>query len=188
MRQEVLLKTAIAPVSANQRVFIDGQILFDEGAQRSFITEELAGKLDIVSTGEEKIAISGFGQNETSMRNLRTAKLYVQGETREMIPIEVLIVPKIANPVRTQRNVTTRLTYLKGLRLAHPTTLNDDFEISLLIGADFYWDFIEDEVIRGDGPTAVKSKVGYFTIGPYACAAKWCEIGNFRNEHCNITS
>ena len=74
--------------------------------------------------------------------------------------------PKIANPVRTQRNVTTRLTYLKGLRLAHPTTLNDDFEISLLIGADFYWDFIEDEVIRGDGPTAVKSKVGYLLSGP----------------------
>ena len=143
VRREVLLKTAITPVSAIQRAFIDGHVLFDEGAQRSFITEELAGKLNIVSTGEEKIAISGFGQNETSMRNLQTAKLYVQGETREMIPIVVLIIPNIANPVRTQRNVATRLTYLKGLKLAHPVTSNEDFEISLLIGADFYWDFIE---------------------------------------------
>ncbi|VDI29119.1 Hypothetical predicted protein, partial [Mytilus galloprovincialis] len=78
-------------------------ILFDEGAQRSFVTEELASKLDIKAV---------------------------------------------------------------GLRLAHPITNDDKFSISLLIGADFYWDFIEDTVIRGKGPTAVKSKLGYLLSGP----------------------
>ena len=36
-----LLKTAIANVSAGQTT-IEGQILFDEGAQHSFITQDLA--------------------------------------------------------------------------------------------------------------------------------------------------
>ncbi|XP_053390070.1 uncharacterized protein LOC128552995 [Mercenaria mercenaria] len=36
----------------------------------------------------------------------------------------------------------------------------------MLIGADFYWDVIEDHIIRGNGPTAVKSKIGYMLSGP----------------------
>ena len=36
----------------------------------------------------------------------------------------------------------------------------------MLIGADFYWDIVEDHVIRGNGPTAVKSKIGYLLSGP----------------------
>ncbi|XP_071161033.1 calmodulin-alpha-like [Mytilus edulis] len=33
-------------------------------------------------------------------------------------------------------------------------------------GAYFYWDYIEDTVIRGKGPTAVTSKLGYLLSGP----------------------
>ncbi len=36
----------------------------------------------------------------------------------------------------------------------------------MLIGADYYWDIVENEIIRGDGPTAVKSKLGYLLSGP----------------------
>jgi hypothetical protein len=32
------------------------------------------------------------------------------------------------------------LLYLKGLQFAHPVTHDKEFAISLLIGADFYWD------------------------------------------------
>ncbi|XP_063442540.1 uncharacterized protein LOC134722839 [Mytilus trossulus] len=34
------------------------------------------------------------------------------------------------------------------------------------IGADYYWDIVGDRVIRGSGPTAVQSKVGYLLSGP----------------------
>ena len=43
---------------------------------------------------------------------------------------------------------------------------SDTFNVNVLIGADYYWDFIEDRVIRGNGPTAVKSKLGYVLSGP----------------------
>jgi len=32
--------------------------------------------------------------------------------------------------------------------------------VSILIGADYYWTFVEDKIIRGDGPTAQQSKLG----------------------------
>ena len=42
----------------------------------------------------------------------------------------------------------------------------DKFEISLLVGADFYWQIVQDRVIQGSGPTAVESKIGYLLSGP----------------------
>ena len=34
-----------------------------------------------------------------------------------------------------------------------------------MIGADFYWQFIQDRIIRGEGPTAVESRLGYLLSG-----------------------
>lgn len=34
------------------------------------------------------------------------------------------------------------------------------------MGADHYWDIIGDKIVRGDGPTAVESKLGYLLSGP----------------------
>jgi len=60
----------------------------------------------------------------------------------------------------------SNLKYLKGLKLAHPVTNDDAFEVSLLIGADHYWTIVQNRVVRGNGPTAVKSKLGYLLSGP----------------------
>jgi len=35
----------------------------------------------------------------------------------------------------------------------------------LLIGADHYWDVVEDKIVRGKGPTAMQSKLGYLLSG-----------------------
>ena len=40
------------------------------------------------------------------------------------------------------------------------------FEIGLLIGTDYYWSFIQDHIVRGQGPTAQQSKLGYLLSGP----------------------
>ena len=42
---------------------------------------------------------------------------------------------------------------------------NESFEISLLIGADHYWDIVQDHIIRGNSPTAMQSKLGYLLSG-----------------------
>ena len=36
----------------------------------------------------------------------------------------------------------------------------------MLIGADAYWSIVQKTVIRGPGPTAVESKLGYLLSGP----------------------
>ena len=83
------------------------------------------------------------------------------------MPISALVVPTIAAPLaNTMNTAISNLSHLKGLPLAHPVSSEENFEISLLIGADFYWDLIGDHIVRGDGPTAVSSRLGYLLSGP----------------------
>ena len=82
------------------------------------------------------------------------------------ISVDVLIVPEIAAPLKSYVHTASKLPYQIHLRLAHAVTEDDTFRIELLIGADQYWTIVEDETIRGEGPTAVKSKVGYILSGP----------------------
>jgi hypothetical protein len=54
-----------------------------------------------------------------------------------------------------RKNLRDR-AHLKDLRLAHSFTGQETFHVDILIGADFYWQFVGDESpIRGQGPTAV---------------------------------
>ena len=46
IHSNVLLKTAVAPVWSGD-FCMDTNILFDEGAQRSFVTDDLANKLNL---------------------------------------------------------------------------------------------------------------------------------------------
>ncbi|VDI32537.1 Hypothetical predicted protein [Mytilus galloprovincialis] len=110
---------------------------------------------------------------ETSTVLLKTAvaqtktTVQLKANNGEIIPIKVLIVPTIASPLQSQsRKITQGLHYLHGLSLAHPVTDAESFELTLLIGADFYWNIVQDKVIRGNGPTAVSSKLGYLLSGP----------------------
>ena len=36
----------------------------------------------------------------------------------------------------------------------------------MLIGADHYWSFVQDQIVRGNRPTAQQSKLGYLLSGP----------------------
>ena len=163
---EILLKTAVAPVWYKDDNVMTN-ILLDEGAQNSFITYELAEKLQIKPSGTVSMQISAFGGNEGEVRILDKATISLETESQEKIQMEVIIVPKIAAPIHMKGYAKVKnLSYLQGLHLAHPVTHNEQFNISLLIGADHYWSVVQDEIIRGDGPTAVKSKIGYLLSGP----------------------
>ena len=81
----------------------------------------------------------------------------------------------------------TDLPHLKGLQLAHPVTRSDSFEISLLIGANHYWDFVGDHTVRGNGPTAISSKLGYLLSGPLSITNPQ-QPRNITNLMCMITN
>jgi ssRNA-specific RNase YbeY (16S rRNA maturation enzyme) len=49
------------------------------------------------------------------------------------------------------------LSNVRGLKLAHVFPGHHEFSVNLLICVDYYWKYLEDKMIKGDGPTAVLS-------------------------------
>ena len=114
----------------------------------------------------QNICLSSFGGTNT-LTNLQATHIYLQAKAGDEIPISVLIVSKIATPLKNLMPTPVKhFPHLQGLALAHPIMHSSDFEISLLIGADFYWDIVQDRIICGNGPTAMALKLGYLLSGP----------------------
>ena len=171
-----LLKTAVANVYANDTGIV-AIILLDEGSQRSFLTESLAKSLRVQTYHTEEICLAAsFGSPTTLVKRLDIGTIYLETIIGERLPLSVLIVPTIAAPMHNTTDYTiNRLPYLKGLQLAHPVTVREQFEVTLLIGADHYWQVVEDHLVRGPGPTAVKSKLGYLLSGPLVPPKRHCK-------------
>ena len=162
----VLLKTAAASVGSDNN-HIRAHILFDEGSQRSFITSAVAIKLDLKPETQETMSLSTVGGNTSSVKRIDTATIHIETAQEETITIRVIIVPTIAAPLTTYTGANVRdLPHLKGLLSAQINVDDSPFTVDILIGADHYWDIVENEVIKGPGPTAAKSKIGYLLSGP----------------------
>ena len=95
------------------------------------------------------------------------ATVQIETLNGELIPISALIVPTISTPIHNSYHLPLNtLPHLKGLKLANPNCETQEFTISILIGTDYYWSFVQDRIIRGTGPTAQQSKLGYLLSGP----------------------
>ena len=125
-----------------------------------------ANQLQIQPINHERISVSSFGEQVSASKRLAVLSVSIQTVNKGHIPISVLIVSKLAAPIRNSvRAHLDQLLYLQGLPLAHPVTSDENFHILILIGADFYWQFIQDRIVRGEGPTAVESRLGYLLSG-----------------------
>ena len=162
-----LLKTAVATITSPVRLETEANILFDEGSQRSFLTQELANLLSLKPYKREYISLATFGVSQPHQKSMAVATVYIKSQSEDLIQISLLIVPTIAVPLKI--SVTSRvrtLPHLQGLQLAHPVNTDGHFNISLLIRSNLYWDIVEDHIIQGNGPTATNSKIGYLLSGP----------------------
>ncbi|XP_068692428.1 uncharacterized protein [Montipora foliosa] len=138
-----------------------------EGSQCSFVTSDVAAKLDLKQETQDAISLSTFGGNTSSVKRMNTATIYLETTQEETIPIHVIIVPTIAAPLTTYTGANVRdLPHLRGLTLAHVNVDDSPFTVDILIGADHYWNVVGNELIKGPGPTAAKSKIGYLLSGP----------------------
>ena len=167
VRNACLLKTAIATVSAGP-ISAEGNIFFNEGDQRSFISQDLADKLCLKATHTERISLSSFGNTVSATRSLQVASISVYTQDQSAIPMSVLVVPKLAVPLQNSIRMEIRnVPYLKDLKLAHPVTEDDNFEINILVGTDYYyWTFLQDQNYLWQWPYCSPVLLGLPTLWP----------------------
>jgi len=100
---------------------------------------------------------------------LQSTSIQLITRAGDEVTLSVLAVPTIATPLKISHLVyqtVERFPCLQGLDMSHPIIHSSDFEITVLIGADFYWKVVGDKIIHGNGPTVVQSKLGYLLSGP----------------------
>ena len=161
----VLLQTASA-IARNE----DGskstrvKILFDSGSQRSYVTESLKSRLGIKSEETETLHLNTFGGKNFRKKKCDVVILLLDDLDNESSKISVLSFPTICSALPSRVNAS-HYPHLDGLHLADCSNPQDSIDV--LIGCDHYWDFVTNEIVRGEvGPTAINSKFGWLLSGP----------------------
>ena len=149
---QVLLQSTYASISdtdlKNSRKSF---ILFDSGAQRSYITESLKSKLNLQVIRTKRIVIKVFGNTDAALKNVDVVNLKVSG-LKEPIFVEALVIPEICNSLTNQCSKTViqeNYPHLQGLRFADFSNFETKI-IELLIGLDHYYNFVSGNVRKGN--------------------------------------
>ena len=102
--------------------------------------------------------MSTFGAQVSPSRAFAVITMFVHDLNGTHMQISVLIVPELAAPIgNSVRAHLHAIPHLQKLPLAHPVTGDENFHISVLIGADYYWDFVQDHVVRGSVQAGLSS-------------------------------
>ncbi|PFX29435.1 Exonuclease [Stylophora pistillata] len=140
------------------------RILFDNGSQRSYVTDHIKAKLGLTATSNETLHLNTFGENAYRKQKCQVVTLPLRSNKDEYVEISVLNFPVICSPLPKRIDVS-KYPHLIDLDLADRSAFDLD-SIEILIGSDYYWDIVTGESIRGEfGPTAINSKFGWLLSG-----------------------
>lgn len=125
----------------------------------------MANELAVEPHKSEHICLSSFSADRHYTKD--TVLIHIRTSTGELVPLSALVVPTITTPIRNTLEMDVlQLPHLKDLTLSHPITAAGNFEISLLVGVDFYWNLVGDHIVKGGAPQPLGSKLGYLLSGP----------------------
>ena len=77
--EQVLMQTATTMVANNKGTrVIQTRLCFDSGSRRSYITEDLANKLELKAKGHETLSVFTFGSKSAREIRTKVADLQIQ--------------------------------------------------------------------------------------------------------------
>ena len=166
----ILLKTALAEVSdprdSTRVKWV--RIVLDSGSQKSYLTQQVKDSLSLPVVDQQRLSIAAFGSSRGRPKECKVVRLAVNTKSGARQLLELFVVPHICDPLTNQTTsiCTEKYSHLAQLDLAD---LSPDgaLEVDMLIGSDYYWEFVTGETIRGpEGPVAVGTTIGWVLSGP----------------------
>ena len=141
-----------------------------------------AGKVSNTKVSTRDVIIIGACANSTVTKS-DVVELYLHTTAGSNVRITASVLNEICCPISQQpiRTTINNYPHLQGLKFADYHYDNNDLKIDILLGAEFYYQLVTDNVRRGPSgtPVAVDSKFGWLLAGP----AMYGE-----NTHANISS
>ena len=159
----VLLQTASC-MAVNGSNSIPVRVLFDNRSQRLYVSSSVTSRLNLKPVNSENLHINTFRDTSYRKQKCNVVKLCLQTRNNEKLELYAANFPVICSPLPSRVNVAGYV-HLEGLELAD--NFDNTESIDVLIGSDYYWDFVSGDSIKGDqSPTAVNSKFGWLFPGP----------------------
>ena len=167
---------AVNPVTSQLKKI---RLLFDNGSQRSYVTEDLCAMLMLRAEHKEQLQLNTFGDRNHRTKNCEVVQLEIQGvNTPNQTKTTALSFPVICTTLPSVTS-TDNLPHLERLELADDPTSPCE-RIDVLIGSDFYWEFVSGDTRTGDkGPIAIESNLGWLLSGPIESTA----VANLASSH-----
>ena len=183
----VLLQTAKATVlnACNDNLSANVRVLFDSGSSKTFVSSRLCNYLKLPIIGKEKQLIKVFGESEPKFRECDVVQFTVVCSDGLKIYMKAYSIPLICSPLNNQciDVAIEQYPYLQGLPLADSITSTEQVDIDLLIGSDYYWSFVGGPPVRGEGPTAVPTRLGFVLNGPVKDIYNVCSSMHVQTIH-----
>ena len=164
----VLLQTARAEATNEGNNKTENvRILFDNGSQRSYITNSLKEKLGLPPFKKEKLNLNTFGDSKFKIQMCDVVRVYLRKPGNERVfCVDALSFPTICSALPSSVKLESH-PRLSNLELADNFDSTSQNQIDILVGSDFYWSLVTGEIFHTDeGLVAVGSKLGWLLSGP----------------------
>ena len=164
----VALQTALGSVNGKREGKV--RILFDSGSHRSFITTKAVKALELKPVRRENLVINAFGCRESEEEERDIVEFTIMPVSGgKSVKVSCIVVHSIASISNIHvENVKKSYKHLQKIWFSDVSRTDDKLEIQVLIGADFQWQFLEGEQLRGGphDPVAVRTTLGWVLSGP----------------------
>ena len=170
----MLLQTATVTVCGDTGSKASVRVLLDSGSQRTFMTHQLARKLNLSSQSNETLLVSTFGGKKPHNLNTYVVHFTVVIKKNISMLLHANVVPEITGPVQRGPLLHGDLDFL---RLIEPGQLADSVPetgntstVDILVGSDYFyfWEILEGERVNlSSGLLLLSSKFGYILTGKY---------------------
>ena len=148
------------------------RVLLDSCSQRSYISQRLRDVLKLPTVRTDQLMIKTFGSESEQLTDCDLTTICMTSVEPGGISmyLNAYTVPFICSPVSNQCIDLAQKNYphLMDLKLADSSEGTLDLEVHCMIGADYYWTLVTDEVKRGliPGPVTIRTTLGWVLSGP----------------------
>ena len=163
-----ILKTAVAPVSKSKSSPItNANILFDEGANETYITTQLSKKLGLkpLTIEERRNCLFGAIQKNEEVPVVKL-KIHLPDKKKTMT-LEALVKEELVSPIPLkEHNLASQLPEFQTIGLANAHTGSKRFKVDMVLSSDYTCDLLHTKFIEGQsGVRAQSTPWGYVFTG-----------------------
>ena len=125
-------------------------VLFDTGADRTYISSELVDRIGPKFCKVEFISYCSFGSNKSNdekLRNVYNLELFTNNGIME---VEATEVPIVCSPIFRRKIPYDLLNKFQSIEFVENYGDSTNIQIDILIGLDQYWNFFKSDIISLD--------------------------------------